>query len=89
MVVPGQPWLDGYCVQTGIIRQFVAMPLGRGYTAEEQLTGEALHGGLQISVHPMKREVYKALGNAPSLSSRSYENPPLNTARWVWHLAGA
>ena len=34
------------------------MPLGKGYTAEEQLTGEAEHGGLQIVVYPMKRSVY-------------------------------
>ena len=39
LVVPGQPWLDGFCVEKGLIRQFVAMPLGEGYTAEEQLTG--------------------------------------------------
>ncbi len=37
MVVPGQPWLDGFCVEKGTIRQFVAMPLGEGYTAEEQI----------------------------------------------------
>ena len=61
LVVPGQPWLDGYCVEKGTIRQFVAMPLGEGYTAEEQLTGEGVHGGLQIAVYPMKREVYKKL----------------------------
>lgn len=61
VVVPGQPWLDGYCVDKGTIRQFVAMPLGSGHTAEEQLTGEAVHGGLQVAVYPMKREVYKAL----------------------------
>lgn len=30
-----------------------------GYTAEEQLTGAAKHGGLQLSVCPMKREVYE------------------------------
>ena len=59
LVVPDQPWLDGYCVGEGIIRQFVAMPLGEGYTAEEQMTGAAEHGGLQISVSPMKREVYE------------------------------
>ncbi|MYB97986.1 MAG: hypothetical protein F4123_09440 [Gemmatimonadetes bacterium] len=47
LVVPDQPWLDGYCVERGIIRQFVAMPLGEGYTAEERLTGAAKHGGLQ------------------------------------------
>ena len=59
LVVPDQPWLDGFCVEKGLIRQFVAMPLGKGYTAEEQLTGEAEHGGLQISVYPMKRTVYE------------------------------
>lgn len=59
MVSPGQPWLDGYCVEKGVIRQFVAMPLGKGYTAEEQITGKAEHGGLQIMVFPMKREVFE------------------------------
>ena len=38
LVLPEQPWLDGYCVEKGVIRQFVAMPLGKGYTVEEQLT---------------------------------------------------
>ena len=61
LVVPDQPWLDGYCVEKGIIRQFVAMPLGEGHTAEEQLTGAAKHGGLQLSVWPMKRDVYEKL----------------------------
>ena len=58
MVSPEQPWLDGYCVEKGLIRQFVAMPLGAGYSAEEQITGRADVGGLQISVCPMKREVF-------------------------------
>ena len=61
LVVPDQPWLDGYCVQKGLIRQFVAMPLGDGYTAEEQITGKAEHGGLQIIVYPMKRDRYEAM----------------------------
>ncbi len=59
VVVPDQPWLDGYCVEKGIIRQFVAMPLGAGYTAEEQITGKAEHGGLQILAIPMKRDVFE------------------------------
>jgi hypothetical protein len=59
LVTPEQPWLDGYCVEKGVIRQFVAMPLGAGYSAEEQLTGEAEHGGLQIVVHPMTAEAYE------------------------------
>ena len=62
VVVPGQPWLDGYCVAKGTIRQFVAMPLGDGHTVEEQLTGQGVHGGLQIAVYPMKSEVHKELG---------------------------
>jgi hypothetical protein len=59
LAIPKQPWLDGYCIEEGLIRQFVAMPLGAGYTAEEQITGEAEHGGLQILVTPMKREVFE------------------------------
>lgn len=53
MVSPGQPWLDGYVVEDGVIRQFVAAPLGLGVTVEEQVTGEAEFGGLQIEVVPM------------------------------------
>src|ERR1700693_390234 len=41
MVVPDQPWLDGYCVAQDQVRQFVGMPMGAGYTAEEQITGKA------------------------------------------------
>ena len=57
--MPGQPWLDGFSVGKGLIRQFVAMPLGDGYTAEEQLTGEAEHGGLQIAAYPMLAARYE------------------------------
>ena len=60
LVLPEQPWLDGFCVEKDLIRQFVAMPLGEGYTAEEQLTGEAEHGGLQIAVYPMQASIYEA-----------------------------
>lgn len=61
VVSPKQPWLDGYCIKEGVIRQFVAMALGEGYTAEEQITGEAEHGGLQITVYPMKASRYDSL----------------------------
>ncbi|NCC41299.1 MAG: hypothetical protein EOM21_18085 [Gammaproteobacteria bacterium] len=66
VVLPDQPWLDGFAVSRGMIRQFVAMPLGAGYTAEEQLTGTAEHGGVQIIVYPMKAEVYTQLLQRPS-----------------------
>ncbi|MFB1487727.1 MULTISPECIES: hypothetical protein [unclassified Thiocapsa] len=61
VVVPDQPWLDGFAVSRGVIRQFVAMPLGAGYIAEEQLTGTGEHGGIQIVVYPMKAAVYEKL----------------------------
>jgi hypothetical protein len=56
LVVPDQPWIDGYFVGWDETRQFVAKPLGGGYTAEEQLTGEAEFGGLQIIVYPAKKQ---------------------------------
>lgn len=60
LTIPDQPWLDGYVVEKGLIRQFVAMPLGEGYTAEEQLMGSATVGGLQIEVRPMRRDAFLA-----------------------------
>ncbi len=71
VVIPRQPWLDGFCVGDGLIRQFVAMPLGEGFTAEEQLTGKADFGGIQICVYPMKRERYEKLFY-PRRHSRSH-----------------
>jgi hypothetical protein len=58
MVAPGQPWLDGYVVADGTVRQFVAAPLGLGVTAEGQITGKEEFGGLQLEVLPMLREVF-------------------------------
>ncbi|TDL20732.1 ubiquitin-domain-containing protein [Rickenella mellea] len=48
----GQLWLDGISVSPGVVRQFVAMPLGQGYTVENQVTGKEDVGGLQIDVFP-------------------------------------
>ena len=63
LALPEQPWLDGFCVAKGIVRQFVAMPLGEGYSVEEQLTGAAEHGGLQIIAYPMKAERYQEMAS--------------------------
>lgn len=60
MVSPDQPWLDGFAIEKGVIRQFVAMPLGAGYSVEEQLTSESEWGGIQISITPLKKHVWKA-----------------------------
>lgn len=53
IVAPPQPWLDGFNTGNGVIRQFVAMPLGMGYTVEGQVTGKETFGGIQImALHP-------------------------------------
>ena len=54
LVCPDQPWLDGINAGRGFIRQFVAMPLGMGYTVEGQLTGKEEFGGIQIIVYEPK-----------------------------------
>lgn len=65
MVAPEQPWLDGFCIEEGIVRQFVAEPLGQGKTVEEVMTGQAEWGGLQIIVYPMKAEEYRRRFDQP------------------------
>ncbi len=54
LVTPPQPWLDGIATGQGRIRQFVAMPLGLGYTVEGQVTGAETEGGLQLQVFEPK-----------------------------------
>ncbi|MFM7685529.1 MAG: hypothetical protein ACKPDI_06345 [Actinomycetota bacterium] len=50
VVLPDQPWLDGFKTGDGEVRQFVAVPAGSGMSAEAQLTGADTVGGLQIQV---------------------------------------
>ncbi len=54
VVCPEQPWLDGVHTGHGLVRQFVAMPLGLGYTVEASMTGVETFGGLQITVYEPK-----------------------------------
>ncbi|WP_419949129.1 hypothetical protein [Candidatus Palauibacter sp.] len=74
VVLPEQPWIDGYCVEKGEIRQFIAMPLGEGYTVEEQITGAAEHGGIQIIAYPMKADRYEAIVAEYEARQRVYES---------------
>ena len=50
IVCPHQPWLDGINAGEHHVRQFVAMPLGAGYTVEGQVTGSETVGGIQLLV---------------------------------------
>lgn len=54
VVCPDQMWLDGINAGPGRVRQFVAMPLGQGYTVEAGVTGEERYGGIQIAVWRLK-----------------------------------
>ena len=55
VVCPDQMWLDGVNAGPATVRQFVAMPLGEGYSVEAAVTGEERRGGLEITVFPPRR----------------------------------
>lgn len=57
--VPEQPWLDGFRVAAGKVRQFVAAPLGAGYTVEEQLAAGAAIGGVRIVAYPIREQIWE------------------------------
>lgn len=50
VVIPKQRWLDGVAVKAGLVRQFVAVPLGENRTVEGQITGSERFGGIQFEV---------------------------------------
>lgn len=56
VVVPGQPWLDGFATGPGKVQQFVATGLGKDQTVEAQITGVEDIGGLQFDVTPQKSD---------------------------------
>jgi hypothetical protein len=62
VVVPTQPWLDGFKAEDGKVYQFVAAEMGSGETVEGQITGEETIGGTQFIV-------YDASKSLPSLPS--------------------
>lgn len=72
IVAPVQPWLDGIASEPGIVRQFVAMPMGEGYTVEAQLTGEECLGGLQFEITPSH---LTALPKTPTTPVNTFADP--------------
>ena len=58
VVIPDQQWLDGINKGNGVVGQFVAMPLGQGYTIEEQVTDEAVHGGFQLMAYESREGLF-------------------------------
>jgi serine/threonine protein kinase/formylglycine-generating enzyme required for sulfatase activity len=56
VVLPEQQWIDGYCVEAGVVRQFVASRFGDGRTVEEQISGTDF-GGIQFELVPIRFRV--------------------------------
>ncbi|CAM1504856.1 Fc.00g024470.m01.CDS01 [Cosmosporella sp. VM-42] len=50
--VPPQKFLDGIAVGQDTVKQFIAMPLGSGYSVEKQVTGKEDVGGIQVEIVP-------------------------------------
>ena len=59
VVLPDQPWLDGFKTADDEVRQFVAVSMGSGLTVEQQLTGAESVGGLQLQVRFLTPEALK------------------------------
>ncbi|MCJ1310663.1 hypothetical protein MMC25_004329 [Agyrium rufum] len=74
VVPPSQRWLDGIATAGGRVSQFVAMPVGSGYSVEAQVTGEDAVGGIQICVVPQRIRVLDGIepGEAVVLVLRRY-----------------
>ena len=68
VITPKQLWLDGIATSNSRVRQFVAMPLGSGYSVEAQVTGQDLVGGIQFHVTP-------SITTAPGLSIKAPRPP--------------
>ena len=71
-----QPWLDGFNSGNGVIKQFVGMALGQGYTVEAQVTGEETFGGIQLLVVPPKKPLYSSILRTAGISGQSCNGGP-------------
>lgn len=80
VVCPPQPWLDGINAGDDTIRQFVAMPLGMGYTVEAQVTGKEEFGGIQLIVYEPKPGKFPDQPPTPDPRQRMYAAMPAPSA---------
>jgi hypothetical protein len=77
VVVPDQPWLDGIRTHAGLVRQFVAVPLGAGFTLDEQLQqGSAAHG-IALREHAARPGCFPDQG--PSARTEIAETPRMHS----------
>ena len=64
IVTPKQQWLDGIASTEGVVRQFVSMPTGSGYSVEAQVTRQDLVGGMQLEITPKIPVIIRNPGGA-------------------------
>ncbi len=57
LIVPPQPWIDGWKAEDDKVYQFVAAEMGSGETVEGQITGVEKVGGIQFIVYDPKKGV--------------------------------
>lgn len=74
LVCPDQPWLDGIHASAGSIRQFVAMPLGLGYTVEAALSGAETRGAIKVTIFEPKP------GRFPDAPPPRHDDGPMRLA---------
>lgn len=85
MVCPPQPWLDGINCGAESVRQFVAMPLGLGYTVEAAISHSETLGGIQVIVFAAKPGKFpdrppEPAGPFSGKTARPQANPALGIA---------
>ncbi len=66
LIVPPQPWIDGWKSPDGKVYQFVAAELGSGETVEEQITGKAEVGGIQFFVYKPRDDAKLVMDSRPN-----------------------
>ena len=72
MIIPDQPWLDGFKKQKGTVGQFIAVPLGKGRSVEEKLE-KTQTGSIQMIVIPVKKEILEQQAEAQRLRRAEIE----------------
>ncbi len=75
LVIPPQPWLDGWKAPDGKIYQFVAAELGSGQTVEGQITGKETVGGLQFVVYCLIKPMQKQQTPQEFITDGSWASP--------------
>ena len=72
----GQKWLDGIAVEPGMVRQFVAMPVGTGHSVEAQMTGQETTAGIQFEISRLDKKPDESSPSGINLSE--LEIPEVN-----------